>query len=198
MLQVSHFVFGPVYKAVLGLFTALRLQILWAPRNHRGPKVSASFLPRCCRLADWKRSHTLLIHQEHMLRLRLVMHLFWLQAEAWWERWGRGDGGGCDREEVDGWQDRGTQETDQRNAGEPQVHTVSITFSSMNQTVAVPSCWPTCCWFCRRLKREAELIQAGHLDYKLEELWEEILRWVAQPNSVSDLFYFQICDMRLC
>ncbi|KAI3373621.1 hypothetical protein L3Q82_022223, partial [Scortum barcoo] len=28
----------------------------------------------------------------------------------------------------------------------------------------------------RKLKREAELIQAGHLDSKLEELWEEILR----------------------
>lgn len=26
----------------------------------------------------------------------------------------------------------------------------------------------------RKLKREAELIQAGHLDSKLEELWEEI------------------------
>ncbi|XP_075887598.1 bromodomain-containing protein 8 isoform X2 [Nelusetta ayraudi] len=28
----------------------------------------------------------------------------------------------------------------------------------------------------RKLKREAELIQAGHLDSKLEEIWEEILR----------------------
>lgn len=28
----------------------------------------------------------------------------------------------------------------------------------------------------RKLKREAELIQAGHLDSKLEELWEEILQ----------------------
>ncbi|KAM3600952.1 uncharacterized protein V6R79_005232 [Siganus canaliculatus] len=28
----------------------------------------------------------------------------------------------------------------------------------------------------RRLKREAKLIQAGHLDYKLEELWEDILQ----------------------
>lgn len=116
------------YKAVLGLFTALRFQILWAPRNHRGPKVSALFfyffifLPHYCWLADWKRSDALLIHQEHMLRLRPVMHLFWLQAEAWWERWGCGDSGGCDREEVDGWQDRRTQETDQRNAGDPQVH----------------------------------------------------------------------------
>ncbi len=28
----------------------------------------------------------------------------------------------------------------------------------------------------RKLKRETELIQAGHLDSKLEELWEEIVR----------------------
>lgn len=34
----------------------------------------------------------------------------------------------------------------------------------------------TCCWLRRKLKREAELIQAGHLDSKLEEIWEEILR----------------------
>lgn len=34
----------------------------------------------------------------------------------------------------------------------------------------------TCCRFRRKLKREAELIQAGHLDSKLEEIWEEILR----------------------
>lgn len=34
----------------------------------------------------------------------------------------------------------------------------------------------TFCCFHRKLKREAELIQAGHLDSKLEELWEEILR----------------------
>lgn len=34
----------------------------------------------------------------------------------------------------------------------------------------------TCCWLHRKLKREAELIQAGHLDSKLEEIWEEILR----------------------
>lgn len=114
------------YKAVLGLFTALRFQILWAPRNHRGPKVSASFLfftllLLTCGLKKITYS-TWLIHHEHMLRLRLVMLLFWLQAEAWWERWGCGDSGGCDREEVDGWQDRRTQETDQRNAGDPQVH----------------------------------------------------------------------------
>lgn len=31
-----------------------------------------------------------------------------------------------------------------------------------------------CCCFNRKLKREAELIQAGHLDSKLEELWEDI------------------------
>lgn len=34
----------------------------------------------------------------------------------------------------------------------------------------------TYCCLCRKLKREAELIQAGHLDSKLEEIWEEILR----------------------
>lgn len=28
----------------------------------------------------------------------------------------------------------------------------------------------------RKLKREAELIQAGHLDSKLEGIWEEIVR----------------------
>lgn len=36
--------------------------------------------------------------------------------------------------------------------------------------------WLTCCRFHRKLKREAELIQAGHLDSKLQELWEEILQ----------------------
>lgn len=37
-------------------------------------------------------------------------------------------------------------------------------------------CSVTCRCVRRRLKREAELIQAGHLDHKLEEIWEEILR----------------------
>lgn len=36
--------------------------------------------------------------------------------------------------------------------------------------------WLTCRCLCRKLKREAELIQAGHLDSKLEVIWEEILR----------------------
>lgn len=36
--------------------------------------------------------------------------------------------------------------------------------------------WLTYCRFHRKLKREAELIQAGHLDSKLQELWEEILQ----------------------
>lgn len=31
------------------------------------------------------------------------------------------------------------------------------------------------CCIHRKLKREAELIQAGHLDPKLEELWGEIV-----------------------
>lgn len=37
------------------------------------------------------------------------------------------------------------------------------------------------CWFNRKLKREAELIQAGHLDSKLEELWEDIQRYELNP-----------------
>lgn len=37
-------------------------------------------------------------------------------------------------------------------------------------------CSVTCRCLRRKLKREAELIQAGHLDSKLEQIWEEILR----------------------
>uniref|UniRef100_A0A8C7YCW3 Bromodomain-containing protein 8 n=1 Tax=Oryzias sinensis TaxID=183150 RepID=A0A8C7YCW3_9TELE len=39
----------------------------------------------------------------------------------------------------------------------------------------------------RQLKREAELIQAGHLDSKLEELWQEILRKKKQEEEEAEL-----------
>ncbi|GAA6232220.1 bromodomain-containing protein 8-like isoform X1 [Lates japonicus] len=39
----------------------------------------------------------------------------------------------------------------------------------------------------RTLKREAELIQAGHLDSKLEELWEEILQKKKQEEEEAEL-----------
>ncbi|XP_078786704.1 bromodomain-containing protein 8 isoform X2 [Oryzias latipes] len=39
----------------------------------------------------------------------------------------------------------------------------------------------------RQLKREAELIQAGHLDSKLEELWHEILRKKKQEEEEAEL-----------
>ncbi|KAM9729375.1 bromodomain-containing protein 8 [Menidia menidia] len=39
----------------------------------------------------------------------------------------------------------------------------------------------------RKLKREAELIQAGHLDSKLEELWEEILQKKKQEEEEAEL-----------
>nr|XP_046266837.1 bromodomain-containing protein 8 isoform X2 [Scatophagus argus] len=39
----------------------------------------------------------------------------------------------------------------------------------------------------RKLKREAELIQAGHLDSKLEELWQEILRKKKMEEEEAEL-----------
>nr|XP_055035420.1 bromodomain-containing protein 8 isoform X2 [Misgurnus anguillicaudatus] len=39
----------------------------------------------------------------------------------------------------------------------------------------------------RKLKREAELIQAGHLDTKLEELWEEIVRNKKQEEEEAEV-----------
>ncbi|XP_073792091.1 bromodomain-containing protein 8 isoform X4 [Danio rerio] len=39
----------------------------------------------------------------------------------------------------------------------------------------------------RKLKRESELIQAGHLDSKLEELWEEIVRSRKQEEEEAEV-----------
>ncbi|XP_049897246.1 bromodomain-containing protein 8 isoform X1 [Epinephelus moara] len=39
----------------------------------------------------------------------------------------------------------------------------------------------------RKLKREAELIQAGHLDSKLKEIWEEILQKKKQEEEEAEL-----------
>ncbi|XP_030009540.1 bromodomain-containing protein 8 isoform X2 [Sphaeramia orbicularis] len=39
----------------------------------------------------------------------------------------------------------------------------------------------------RKLKREAELIQAGHLDSKLEDLWEEILQKKKQEEEEAEI-----------
>ncbi|XP_050949040.1 bromodomain-containing protein 8 isoform X2 [Labeo rohita] len=39
----------------------------------------------------------------------------------------------------------------------------------------------------RKLKRETELIQAGHLDIKLEELWEEIVRSRKQEEEEAEV-----------
>lgn len=197
------------YKAVLGLFTALCFQILWAPRNHRSPKVSTSlllfiFLPCYCWLADWKRSHTSLIHKELTPRLRLVMHLFWLQAEAWWERWGCGDSGGRDREEVDGWQDRRTEETDQGNAGDPQVHEHHFQQHEQNSSSYI--------MLAGMLLFSQETEKRGWTDSGRTSglqtgrvMGRNPAVSVKQPSSVSDLFvlltrlyfYCEIFDMRL-
>ncbi|KAA8586980.1 hypothetical protein FQN60_000816 [Etheostoma spectabile] len=48
----------------------------------------------------------------------------------------------------------------------------------------------------RKLKRETELIQAGHLDSKLEELWEEVLQQVAKntPKRVPSITMHSASD----
>ncbi len=94
------------------------------------------------------------------------------QEKARWERGGGWDGGRCDRPQVDCGENRGVETIDQGHTREAQVHILTLTWTI---TCCLLTVTLLLCPF-RKLKRETELIQAGHLDSKLEELWEEILR----------------------
>ena len=172
--EFYHFTF-----CLVSPFAALCFQVFWAPGNNGGPKVSDFYLePAVCKkdyITIRYLTFTLRVSARDNALIITIMHLLASGGSVarkvkWWRRWKTWSYGGWPPTGLMNW--RSWSKKRRRPTG---TQVSLLTPRTDRKASWAESTAPVDC-FRRKLRSEAQLIQAGHLDSKLEEIWEEIQR----------------------